>query len=162
MLNLVPVASFLLPPFQPVTTAEVWHLRCRGSEDLRSAMFFFDQTGFPCFFNVVTMYSLYKYIYICILYPVNIAVKRTMLQEKRENGRQTWTIRRHLYNILLFIRTSSGCLEKCWFQPIPHLHLPLESDVWMNAPMSTKHFFSVHLKPSWWINGKYIHLVCKR
>lgn len=71
-----------------------------------------------------------------------------MLQEKRENRRQT-----HLYN--MDIRTSSGCPEQCWFQPIPHLHLPLESNIWMDCTHVQKHliflYFFVLLKPSWWI-----------
>jgi len=145
--QLSPLQTGLLPPFQPVTTAELWHLKCWGSKDrVGMARFFWcTKRGLRCFFNVVTVSTLLFHLF-------KICRWCTMLREKRENRRQTWSYHKETFNI----RTSSGCPEQCWFQPIPHLHLPLESDIWMDCTHVQKHLiflqFSVHLKPSWWID----------
>lgn len=92
--QLSPLQTGLLPPFQPVTTAELWHLRCWGSKDRvgMGRFFLVHQAGFTVFFS---MLSLLVHYYSSNLFK--ICRWCTMLQEKRENRRQTWSYQKETF-----------------------------------------------------------------
>ena len=111
--------------------------------------FWCTKRGFTVFFSMLSLLVHYYSIYVKFADDSRCYKKSVKIGDKREAIR-----RNHLYN--MDMRTSSGCPEQCWFQPIPHLHLPLESDIWMDCTHVQKHLIflqlSVHLKPSWWID----------